>query len=206
MKILAVLARKGGVGKTTLARILAVQAVIEGQRAAIIDCDPQQTAALWHKRRPHPAPSVDTLGSTPLKDVLATWQKRKAELIVLDTPPHSQPLINLATDAATACIIVTGSGPEDLEQVGPMVQLTTQLKKPTVIVLNRTQPRTSSLGLARSALATFAVPICPHAITQAVVHLYSAAEGLVPAERELGSKAARETKAVWDWLRMQEIV
>jgi chromosome partitioning protein len=206
MKTVAVLARKGGVGKTTLARILAVQSLIEGRRSAIVDCDPQQSAVLWAKRRPYPAPAIEALGSNTIPAAIDSLERKKAELVMLDTPPHSQPVINLAAESATGCIIVTGTGPEDVEQVGPMIQIVQQLKKPAVIILNRTQPRTSSLGLARAALATFGVPICPTAITQAVVHVYSAAEGLVPAEREPGSKAAAETKAVWDWLEKQGIV
>src|SRR4051812_14482865 len=105
MKTVAVLARKGGVGKTTLARVLAVQSVIEGKRSAIVDCDPQQSAVLWAKRRPYPAPAIEALGSNTIPAVIDSLERKKAELVILDTPPHSQPVINLAAESATGCII-----------------------------------------------------------------------------------------------------
>ncbi len=37
--VLGVVSRKGGVGKSTFARAIAIQALIEGKKAAIIDAD-----------------------------------------------------------------------------------------------------------------------------------------------------------------------
>ena len=47
MKTIAIVAEKGGVGKTTLATHLAVHAQSEGQRTVIIDLDPQASARKW---------------------------------------------------------------------------------------------------------------------------------------------------------------
>jgi len=51
MKTLAVLSRKGGTGKTTLAIHLAVAAERAGHTAILIDLDPQASAAKWSDRR-----------------------------------------------------------------------------------------------------------------------------------------------------------
>jgi chromosome partitioning protein len=59
--VLAVVARKGGVGKSTLARSLAVQALLDGQKAAIIDTDEQATSLKWSRRK-ESAPAVVQLG------------------------------------------------------------------------------------------------------------------------------------------------
>ena len=198
MKVYGVVSRKGGSAKSLSARSFAVQAAINGQRAAIIDLDPQQTCMLWAKRRPHLAPSVESVAERNIEAALMALKGRGAQIVLLDTPPHNQPLINLAVEASTACIITTGTGPEDVEQVGPVVEeIVRAFGRPTAILLCRTQPRTSALPLARAALSTFGVPICPVAITQSVAHVYAAAEGLTVSEREPKSKAAAEIEEAW---------
>ncbi len=47
MKTLAIISQKGGAGKTTLALHQAVTAGIKKKTAAIIDLDPQASAANW---------------------------------------------------------------------------------------------------------------------------------------------------------------
>ena len=47
MNVIAVVAQKGGVGKTTVSQCLAVEALRQGIAAAIIDTDPQKSAAEW---------------------------------------------------------------------------------------------------------------------------------------------------------------
>ena len=47
MKTLAIVSQKGGVGKTTIAVHIAVAAASAGYSVAIIDLDPQATAAQW---------------------------------------------------------------------------------------------------------------------------------------------------------------
>ena len=206
MRTLAVLSRKGGSGKSCLTRSLAVAALLDGRKVAIIDADEQLTVMAWSNRREAQAPLVIPMGSSTLQKALADVKGRGADLCLIDTPPHARPLITLAAQLSDSAIIVTSTGPEDVEQVAATVQITQQLKKPSAIVLNRTQPRTGSLGLARTALATFGVPLCPTAITQAVGHQYAAAEGLTPQEREPGSKAAQEIGQVYDWLKSKDLI
>ena len=50
-KVLAVLSEKGGAGKTTVAVHLAVAAELAGLDVAIVDLDPQASAADWCDRR-----------------------------------------------------------------------------------------------------------------------------------------------------------
>ena len=51
MKVLAILSEKGGAGKTTVTVHLAVAAKLAGLDVAIIDLDPQASAADWSDRR-----------------------------------------------------------------------------------------------------------------------------------------------------------
>jgi chromosome partitioning protein len=200
VRVIAILSRKGGTAKSTTARSLAVQAAINGHASAILDLDPQATSVLWAGRRPHPAPTVEALGERQLTAVLAAMRGRGAQRVFLDTAPHNQPLMNLATVSADACIITTGTGPDEVEQVGPVVEIVRKVGKPVAILLCRTQPRTSALVLARAALSAFGVPIIPTAITQTIVHVYAAAEGLTASEREPKGKAADEIAQAYKWI------
>lgn len=94
MLVVSILAQKGGVGKSMLARSLAVQGLIDGRKSALIDADPQGTVTAWGKRRRIDAPAVMPLGASTIAHVLAELQSKGAEIVVIDTPPHSQPIIN----------------------------------------------------------------------------------------------------------------
>lgn len=64
MKTIALIAQKGGVGKTTLAVNLAVAS---GLRTTIFDLDPQESAAIWTDRRKIELPRVEFLTERRLK-------------------------------------------------------------------------------------------------------------------------------------------
>ena len=52
MDVISVLAQKGGVGKTTLTLHWAVEAELQRYgRVAVVDMDPQGSAASWSQRR-----------------------------------------------------------------------------------------------------------------------------------------------------------
>src|SRR3954447_22822575 len=110
MNIIAVVAQKGGVGKTTVSQCLAVEALRQGMPAAIIDTDPQKSAAEWGGQQEQSqidAPAVLALGSRPLRSLVEDLKKRGAAFVVIDTPPHSAPAINAALNVSTAAILVT---------------------------------------------------------------------------------------------------
>ena len=201
MKVLAILSSKGGVGKSALARSLAVAALIDGRRSAIIDADEQGTVTAWGKRRRHPAPAVLPLGGRTIEAATADLKGRGAEFVTVDTPPHARPLISIAAETADACLIVAGPYPEDLEAVASVARIVTGLTKPAAIVLNKTPSRAAATSLARAALATFQIPVCPTAITQLVVHPYASAAGETAQELEPDGKGASEIAAVFAWLK-----
>ena len=206
MKVLALLSRKGGTGKSTLSRSIAVAALLDGRSVGVVDSDEQASLFKWGERRPHVEPKILHTSKGTVKQHIATFRKAGADLTVIDTPPNVQPIINLAVAEADAALIVTGVFFDDLEQVAVLVDMLKRLKKPSAIVLNRTPTRAAALTLARNALSTFNIPICPHTISLLVTHPYAGAEGLTANEREPGGRGAEEISKLWAWLKKSEFV
>ena len=147
-----------GKAGSTLARSIAVQALINGHKAAIIDADEQATSFKWSRRRKENAPAVVQLDGRTLAEVVTELKGRQAGFIVIDTPPHDQPIINIAAEAADAALIVTQPYPDDLQEVGVAAAILHRTGKAAGIVLNNTPTRAHALTMARAALTAFPMP------------------------------------------------
>src|SRR5690348_4950285 len=90
MKVLALLAQKGGSGKTTIAVHLAAFAREHGQRAALIDLDPQRSSFAWNQSRPE-GRKLDAVHAeaNQLGALLRQARDRGIDLVLCDTAPHS---------------------------------------------------------------------------------------------------------------------
>ena len=78
MKTVAVVSQKGGSGKTTLAVHLATAAATAGHVAAIIDLDPQATAASWGDDRAGQGPEVISGQAVRLPALMQTARENGA--------------------------------------------------------------------------------------------------------------------------------
>lgn len=206
MKIVAVVAQKGGVGKTTVSQCLAVEALRQGLATALIDADPQRSATEWGEQREVAgidAPSVIPLGSKSLVSVVADLNKRGATFVVIDTPPHSAPAINAALDVSTGAVMVTRPNPMDVRALEATWGIVSRMKKASAVVFTQTPPgtRAKALVLAKGRLDELGIPNCPTPLTYTLSFPYAQAEALAVQEREPTSKARAEIAEVWSWLR-----
>ena len=97
MKKIALIAQKGGVGKTTIAVNLAVAA---GVKTALFDLDQQESAVIWADRRNSESPHVEFLTERRLPEALRAAEQGKFELVIIDTPPAAGPQALTAAQAA----------------------------------------------------------------------------------------------------------
>jgi chromosome partitioning protein len=210
MNIIAVVAQKGGVGKTTVSQCLAVEALRQGMAAAIIDTDPQKSATEWGSQRAQgqiDAPAVLALGSRPLKSLVEDLKKRGAALVVIDTPPHSAPAINAALNVSTAAVMVTRPNPMDIRALEATWDIVRRMQKPAATIFTQTPPgnRAKALALAQGRLQELDIPTCPTPLTYTLSYPYAQAEALAVQEREPTSKARAEIAEVWGWLKREGI-
>ena len=70
MRTPAVVGMKGGTGKTAAVLHLAVSAAQQGLNVAVLDLDPQQSAARWADRRADPQPVVLAIAPSRLHQEL----------------------------------------------------------------------------------------------------------------------------------------
>ena len=124
---IAMVAQKGGVGKSTLARIIAVEATKGGLQAKIADLDTQQkTSVNWAARRaengiePHIRAEAFKSVDTALNDA------QSFDIYIFDGAPHSSNETRQACQASDIIIIPTSEGLDDLQ---PSVILANNLLK-----------------------------------------------------------------------------
>lgn len=201
MKILAIASQKGGAGKSTLARALAVMALRDGIPTAIIDTDPQKTCVKWGSRRESAAPSVLPSDGAALSKLLDQLRQQGAGMVIIDTPPHLRAIVSMVAATAQAVLIPVRPSADDLEAVGDTVAILRATQTKAGIVINQAKmERAGVVQQARTALAVFGLPTCPATMVDRVVHQHASAAGQTAAEYEPGGKAEEETKKLWRWV------
>ena len=202
MHVVALLSQKGGTGKTTLSLHLAVAAEKAGHVAAVIDLDPQASAAGWKDSRPGETPVVVPIPASRLPQALDLARGAGAELVILDTAPHSSEVALAAAEAADLVLIPCRAGILDLRAIGATARLAQISGKPAFVVLNSIAPRaTSIIADAREAVAVHGLEVAPITIQQRAAYAHALTAGQTAQEYEPDGKAADEMAQLYAWLR-----
>jgi chromosome partitioning protein len=203
MKVVAIVSRKGGAGKTTLALHLAVAIEALGLSVAIFDLDPQASAALWKDRRADPSPAVVPAQAPRLPALLAQAEAQSAGLVILDTAPHADSIASEAASRADLILIPCRPSSLDLDAIGASVKLAKAAGKPCHIIINAAPVQGPEKQQMREALEAAGVSVCPIVLHQRKAFSVFLPEGLVAQEREPKGRAAEEIQAVAKWLNEQ---
>jgi chromosome partitioning protein len=92
-KIVTLSSVKGGSAKSTISINLAVEASLRGQKVLIIDTDPQESVFGWGQDRKKSWPLVVKSTAGEISGIISDY-KNAADLIIIDTPPHSGTVID----------------------------------------------------------------------------------------------------------------
>ena len=200
MKILAIVSRKGGAGKTTIALHLAVAVEALGLSVAVFDLDPQASAAIWGDRRQGVGPAVIPAQAPRLPALLEQARAQAADLVILDTAPHADGIASDAAAQADAILIPCRPSTLDLDAIGASVRLATAAGKPAFVVANAVPSQGVEARQMRDALAAAGVTVCPVELYQLKAFASYLQEGRTAQEAEPKGKAAAEIRELADWV------
>jgi chromosome partitioning protein len=122
MLVVAVISRKGGVGKSTIAA--------KAGPVAVVDLDVQASAAGWGDSRSAEQPAVVTCPPARLAATLDAAKRAGALVAIVDTAPHAEAPALAAARASDLLLIVTRPGILDLRAIGQSVEIAQLAGKP----------------------------------------------------------------------------
>jgi chromosome partitioning protein len=200
MYVLALVTQKGGSGKSTLAVGIAVAAMGNGERVAIVEADPQGTISKWKERRGHPYPRVVRVADpAEIEGALVSLEAEGIWLTVIDTAATNNALAMRAIARAGLCLIPVRPSPADIEAAVPTLIAIRRLNRRFAFVLNQTPPRGCRLSEAATSLNSLGVLALPY-LGQRNDHQDALGAGLGVTEFAREGRASDEVREVWRWV------
>lgn len=207
MRTVALISRKGGTGKSTLAVGLAVAAMGAGHKVCLLETDPLGTVSNWRRRRAAAEPTVETIydGYVLFHRVQALAQSG-VTLTIVDTAGGWNDASRGAMAAADFCLIPTRPSPADIEAAAPTLTAVRENGKPFAFVLNQVQARSGRLRGAAGSLGdrVVALKMADVLALPAIVLRNDQQDalgvGLGVTEYAPRGKSAEEIRGLWQWV------
>jgi chromosome partitioning protein len=202
--IVAVFGSKGGIGKTTIAAVLASEWARRGRKVLIVDTDPQQSALLWGEARSEEGrQGVDTVAAAGnVRDVVSALSERY-DFVVIDTPGRDAAVARKAI--LVADVVLCPQSPawldvNTLAQVGTVIEEARGFREDlkVALVLTRLDHRTSEGREARAMFeeADLDLPVIEASLGFRVEFQRALGMGAGPSETQPEGAAAREVSAL----------
>ena len=192
MKTIAIISQKGGAGKTTIALHLAVASVHSGRDTAVIDLDPQASAAKWADRRETELPVVISAHASRLTNEIQRIEKSGGKLLVIDTAPHSDSAALEAAKVADLVLVPCRPAILDIEAITSTLELIQTTKTPVYVVMNAVAAQGREAEEAAEAITALEVPVCPVQLVNRIAFSRALISGQTAQEYEPEGKAAQE--------------
>ncbi len=203
MQIITIAMQKGGVGKSTLVRSLAVAAARDGLSVLILDMDAQQSVSQWGERREAEMPVVvfSTENELPRRLEQA---RGAADLVIIDTPPARSTEAPAAVEIADLVLIPTTPDVEPLEQMPRTLRLCRGFDRPVWAVINMANPTgQAEVTQTREVIEAMGAKAAPVVLHRRKAHRDASASGQSVQELDASSKAANEVANLWAWVRAE---
>jgi chromosome partitioning protein len=203
MHVLALVTQKGGSGKSTLAVGLAVAAMADGERVALVEADPQGTISKWRERRVGPYPRVERISNPgDIEQLLVRLEAEGIWLVIIDTAATHNALALRAMASATFCLIPARPTPADIEASIPTLVAIRKLDRRFAFILNQTPSRGGRLSEAATSLNSLGHLALPY-IGQRNDHQDALGAGMGVTEFAPQGKASEDIRSLWRWISQQ---
>jgi len=201
MYTVALVAQKGGTGKTTLAVSLAVAAGQVGLTSIIVDLDPQATACNWKDRRKGDGPVVIDAQPARLAAALGKAAENGVDFAVIDTPARNEQSALAAAKVADLVLIPCRPQAYDLETIPNTKEILALAgNTPALAILNAVPPIGDRHEQARALLNRLQVPVCPYMLGNRAVFGDAGAVGQAAQEYDPRGKGAAEILQVYKYI------
>ncbi len=205
MIIIAIAMQKGGVGKTTLTRSLAVASARAGLMVFALDMDPQQSTTQWSRRRGEGhLPAVRFATELDLPRELERARAAGCDIVFIDTPPARSSEAPAAVEAADLVLIPCTPDIESFDQLPRTVRLAKAFGTRALAVLNMVTPNsTSEISAARGVFAELGLEMAAQVLHRLKIHKDASLLGRSAQEVTVISKGSVEISALWEGIAAQ---
>ena len=203
MKIIAVVAQKGGTGKSTVTANLAVAAQLGGRKTLIADADPQGSLVDWAKTRQAKSPLVVPVKASAIHPTRYAVERSGLDLMFIDTRCSALEDSLEAAKAAHLTLIVVRPTAVDLRAIAKTVEDLKPLGRPTAFVINQAPCQRvgrEPVMVAIDLLIGYGLPVAPVGLRNRLVYQAAFARGLGVQEADPTSRAADEIGALWSYV------
>ncbi|KMO39297.1 hypothetical protein VQ02_10170 [Methylobacterium variabile] len=204
MHVLALTTQKGGSGKTTLAASLAVAALQDGERVAILDTDQQRSLTSWGQRRKAGDLAVQSVEPSGFKTALGRLRADgSTTLAIVDTPGLFGAGVTLVLQEASLCLLPVKPSILDVEAARPTVEQLRMLGRRFGFVLNQCNATTQARTLDAATALVKAGALAPSMVASRSDFLDAMTTGQGVTEFAPRGKAAVEIRLLWQWAKSQ---
>lgn len=204
MRTLAVIALKGGSGKTTVATHLALGAHLRGVDTLLVDIDPQHSARDILSARDAPGPACVTCsGRNVLAAQFGALAQRK-DLLIIDTPAGAVEAVSEAIVLADHALMVVRPTLIDLSGLARTLTIVRRLGKASTVVVNqapvaRENVEAPLVKRALKGLDYMQAAVAPVILRSRSIYQTALERGR-SAEETSDRAAAKEIAALWDFI------
>jgi chromosome partitioning protein len=200
----AVIALKGGSGKTTVATHLALAAHLRGIDVLVADSDPQHSAQDVLSQRVGGGPDVVAASGPKLMSAQFAAVGLKKQLFIIDTAAGAVEDVSEAIVLADLAIMVVRPTLMDLAGLARTLSIVRRLGKPQLAVLNQAPIAREGIEpplvkRALRGLEYMKVPVAPTIMRARSVY-QTALETGRSAEETQDAAASREVAALWNYV------
>jgi chromosome partitioning protein len=201
MRTIAVIARKGGSGKTTVATHLALAAHLRGLKTLVADTDPQHSAMEVFRARVGPGPERTESTGPKLFALQMAAVRDGMDAMFIDTAAGAVEDVANAVVLSDLSLLILRPTFLDLAAAVHTVDTVRRLRKPAIVVVNQAPParggiETPSVRRALQALALLRLPVAPAILRSRTVY-QTALETGRSAEEADDPAAAQEVADLW---------